>query len=552
MKAADLLVKALEHEGITHIFGVAGEENLDFVEALYHSTITLIPTRHEQSAGFIAATIGRLTGISGVTLSTLGPGATNFATSAAYATLGGMPMMMITGQKPIKSSKQGHFQIVDIVQMMKPITKFSVQISNANILASTVREAMRTAHDEKPGAVHIELPEDIAAEETEMVNLFPINKVRRPIAEEKAIAKAVDMIQSSTSPLILIGAGANRKLTSKMLLSFINKTNIPFFNTQMGKGVVDERHPNYIGCAALSSNDLVHIAIEKADLIINIGHDVIEKPPFIMKHTDKKQVIHINFSGAKVDNIYFPQHEVIGDIANAVWQISEKITIQNHWDFSNFLEIKKIIDEHIERDLDIDHFPLFPQKIVGDIRSVLPENGILTLDNGMYKLWFARNFRAYERNTFLLDNALATMGAGLPSAIGAKHVYPDRPVITVCGDGGFMMNSQEVETAVRLKQHIIIVIINDSGYQMIKWKQHSAGFTNHGLDFKNPDFVEYAKSYGARGHRVTRAAEFKELLQVALRESAVHIIDVPIDYSSNQTILEKELSQMVQDITSKK
>jgi acetolactate synthase I/II/III large subunit len=549
MKASDLLVRALENEGARYVLGVPGEENLDFVESLRTSSIELIPTRHEQTAGFMAATIGRLTGHPGVALSTLGPGATNFTTAAAYAQLGGMPMMMITGQKPIKTSKQGHFQIVDIVQMMKPITKYAKQISNANILAASVREAFRLSQEERPGAVHLELPEDIAAEETTYDQVFPVARPRRPVAEEKAIKKAVAMIESAQHPLLLIGAAANRKLTSKMLRECIDKTGIPFFNTQMGKGVVSERHPLFVGTAALSSNDILHRIVEKADLIINVGHDVIEKPPFIMKR-ENGQVIHINFQGAQVDNVYFPQHEVIGDIANAIWQIKEAIQKQLHWDFSCFKTVKKAIDDHIARDVDVAAFPIVPQRIVADVRRAMPDDGIIALDNGMYKIWFARNYRAYQPNTILLDNALATMGAGLSSAMAARLVYPERKIAAIVGDGGFMMNSQELETAVRLKMNLVVLILNDSGYGMIKWKQQGMGFADHGLDFTNPDFVQYAASYGAHGHRLAQTEAFLPLLKECLDAPGVHVIDVPIDYAPNQTVLNKELPEIGRTLAS--
>ena len=325
MKASDLFVKALENEGVEYIFGVPGEENLDFVESLRNSKIKLVVTRHEQVAGFMAATYGRLTGKPGVCISTLGPGATNFVTAAAYATLGGMPMLMITGQKPILSSKQGHFQIVDVVGMMKPITQYTTQIVSARTIPSRVREAFRILMEERPGAVHIELPEDIAAEEVpDDSPVFPIDKIRRPAADEKAVTKAVEMILTAKSPLILIGAGANRRFVSNMLTEFIDATGIPFFTTQMGNGVVDERHPLYLGCAALSSQDYLHCAIAKADLIINVGHDVIEKPPFFMTHGGTK-VIHVNYLSATVDDVYFPQWEVIGDIGNTLWQMKESL-----------------------------------------------------------------------------------------------------------------------------------------------------------------------------------------------------------------------------------
>lgn len=542
MKASDLFVKALENEGVEYIFGIPGEENLDLLESLRNSSIKLIVTRHEQAAGFMAATYGRLTGKAGVCISTLGPGATNFVTAAAYAQLGAMPMMMITGQKPIKKSKQGHFQIIDVVKMMKPITQYTKQIVNGNTIPSHIREAFRIAQEERPGPVHLELPEDVAAEENLDAHLFTVNKNRRPVAEEKAVKQAIEMIQQAKSPLLLIGAGANRKLTSKMLTEFIDKTGIPFFNTQMGKGVVDERHPLFLGTAALSSKDFVHCAITKADLIINVGHDVIEKPPFFMEHGSDQKVIHVNFCSAAVDNVYFPHLEVIGDIANAIWQIKEGLKVQGSWDFEYFTKVKNKIDEHIARDAHEENFPLIPQRIVNDVREVLDEDSILTLDNGMYKLWFARNYKAYKPNTLLLDNALATMGAGLPSAMAAKMVYPDKKVVTVCGDGGFMMNSQEIETAVRLGLDLVVVILNDSGYGMIKWKQDGMGFEDYGLDFTNPDFVKYAESYGAHGHRVSSTEEFKQILEQAFEQGGVHIIDTPLDYSENKRVMTDEIN----------
>lgn len=541
MNASELFVKALENEGVEYIFGVPGEENLDFLEALRTSKIKLIVTRHEQVAGFMAATVGRLTGKPGVCISTLGPGATNFVTAAAYATLGGMPMMMITGQKPIKSSKQGHFQIVNITELMAPVTKYTKSIINANLVASQVREAFRIAMEERPGAVHLELPEDIAAEETENEYVFQVEKLRRAIAEEKAIARAVEMIRAAKSPLLLIGSGANRKVTAKMLREFVDEIGIPFFNTQMGKGVIDEKHPLYLGTAALSANDYLHCAVDKADLIINVGHDVVEKPPFIMKR-DGRQVIHVNFYSAKVDNVYFPQLEVIGDIGNAVWQMKEHLKKQKgEWDFSYTQKIKNKIEEHIARDIHDDRFPIIPQRVVHDVRSSLPEDGILTLDNGMYKLWFARNYKAAEPNTLLLDNALATMGAGLPSAMAAKLLFPQKKVVAVCGDGGFMMNSQDLETAIRMGLDLVIIILNDNGYGMIKWKQEGMGFEKFGLDFGNPDFVKYAEAYGANGYRVQSANEFAPLLESCLNKKGVHLIEVPVDYTENHKVLSKEL-----------
>lgn len=541
MKASDLFVRALEAEGVEYIFGIPGEENLDLLESLRESPIQLILTRHEQGAGFMAATYGRLTGKVGVCLATLGPGATNLVTPAAYAQLGAMPMLVITGQKPIKTSKQGRFQVIDVVDMMRPITKYTTQVVSGDRIPSVVREAFRLAHDERPGAAHIELPEDIAAEPT-TAELIPASIVRRPIAEYKAISQAVEMIKAATSPVLLIGAAANRKLTSKMLRELVDKTGIPYITTQMGKGVLDENGELFMGNTALSSGDFVHRVINKADLIINVGHDVVEKPPFFMQH-DGRKVIHINFNPAAVDPVYFPQLEVVGDIANSIWQIKEQIQPQTSWQFDFFSKAHQAYLTHRAESENDDRFPILPERFVRDIREAMPRDGIVTLDNGIYKIWFARNYPAAMPNTLLLDNALATMGAGLPSAMAAKMVNPDKPVIAVCGDGGFMMNSQELETAIRLNLHIVVIILRDDAYGMIKWKQANMEFANYGLDYGNPDFVKYAESYGAKGWRIGSTAELLPRVKACLADPAVHLIDVPVDYSLNDETLNKTLRQ---------
>ena len=542
MKASDLVVRCLENEGVEYIFGIPGEENLDLLESLRRSSqIKLILTRHEQSAGFMAATYGRFTGKTGVCLSTLGPGATNLVTAGAYAYLGGMPMLMLTGQKPIKKSKQGRFQILDVCRMMAPLTKYTHQFASADNIPSRIREAFRLAEEEKPGSVHLELPEDIADEHTESLPVPP-SLGRRPVAEAKAIAAAVSKLENARSPVLVLGAGTNRKMTARVLRQLIEKTGIPFVTTQLGKGVVDERHPRFLGNAALSAGDFVHRALESADLIVNIGHDVIEKPPFFMTRGGT-EVIHINFRSAEVDPVYFPQVEVVGDIANAIWEIKERIEVQPTWDFDRLLTIREANEAHVAEGASDDRFPVYPQRLVADLRHVLPSDGIVALDNGIYKIWFARNYKAYMPNTVLLDNALATMGAGLPSAMAARLVHPNTPIVAVCGDGGFMMNSQELETAVRLKMNLVVIILRDDGYGMIRWKQAQMGFEDFGLDYGNPDFVRYAESYGAHGHRVESAAAFAPLVQHCLDTPGVHVIDCPVDYSENDRILHQDIKE---------
>jgi acetolactate synthase-1/2/3 large subunit len=549
MKASDLFIQCLEEEGCEYVFGIPGEENLDFLDSLSRSDkIKLILTRHEQGAGFMAAVYGRLTGHTGVCLATLGPGATNFVTAAAYAQLGGMPMMMITGQKPVKKSKQGRFQILDVVDMMGPITKYATQIVAGDNIPSRVREAYRIAEEEKPGAVHIELPEDIAEEQTDEQ---PITRSvsRRAIPEQKAIFRAIEKIHDAKSPILVIGAGGNRKMTSKMLTRFVDKTGIPFITTQLGKGVIDERHPLFLGCAALSAGDYCHRAIDAADLIINVGHDVIEKPPFFMEKGGT-EVIHISFNSAEVDPVYFPQVEVIGDVGNAIYEIKNGIKRKEeaNWDFSRMMEVRVHGEAQVAEGKDDMRFPIYPQHLVSKVRDAMPDDGMICLDNGVYKIWFARNYKAHMSNTVLLDNALATMGAGLPSAMASHLVYPDRKVMAICGDGGFMMNSQELETAVRLKMNIAVLILNDSSYGMIRWKQANMGLKDWGLEYGNPDFVKYVEAYGGIGHRVTSAESLPGILERALTEPGVHLIDCPVDYAENDQILNIDIKRRSAEI----
>ncbi|HEY7807738.1 MAG TPA: acetolactate synthase large subunit [Croceibacterium sp.] len=542
-KASDLFVECLEREGVEYLFGVPGEENLDLLDSLSRSKqIQLVLTRHEQGAGFMAATYGRHTGKTGVCMATLGPGATNFVTAAAYAQLGGMPMLMITGQKPIRKSKQGRFQILDVVAMMGPITKYAHQLASADNIPSRIREAFRLAEEEKPGAVHLELPEDIADEHTGS-HPIPRSIARRPSAEPKAVRQAVHAIEQAKAPILVIGAGANRKMTGRMLRQFVEKTGIPFLTTQMGKGVIDERHPQFLGCAALSAGDFVHRAVEDADVIINVGHDVIEKPPFFMREGGP-QVIHVSTRTAEVDPVYFPQIEVIGDIANAVWQMKEDIVPQGKWKFDHMLAYRKGEVDHTDKLAADERFPVFPPHLVKQVRECMPEDGIICLDNGVYKIWFARGYCAYLPNTVLLDNALATMGAGLPSAMMSAMLYPERKVMAICGDGGFMMNSQEMETAVRLGLNLTVLILRDDSYGMIRWKQANMGFKDWGLTYGNPDFVKYAESYGAKGHRAESSAHLREILAECRDTPGLHLVDCPVDYSENDQILNKDIKEL--------
>jgi acetolactate synthase-1/2/3 large subunit len=549
IKGSDLLVAALENEGVERIFGVPGEENLDTVESLRNSSIELILTRHEQSAAFMAATYGRLTGRPGVCLSTLGPGALNLATGAAYAHLGAMPMILITGQKAILRSQQARFQIVDVVASMKPLTKLSRQIVSAPSIPTVVRDAFRVATEERPGPVHLELPEDVASEMTSRSDLVPPHLVDLPVASSAALKRAADLISRAQRPLVMLGAAASRPRLGTDLSEFLARTRIPYFSTQMGKGVVADGDGGnqvldlWLGTAALSERDYVHEAIDAADVIIAIGHDTVEKPPFLMGQGGPT-VIHVSYTPPNVEEVYFPHVSVVGDVGPSLDLLAGRLTgrLSNA---SALLHLRDGILRRTTAGSDDDRFPMAPQRIVADVRKVMPDNGIVTLDNGMYKIWFARNYRTPVSNTLLLDNALATMGAGLPSAMMASILYPEQRVLAVCGDGGFMMNSQELETAVRLRLNLVVLIVQDNAYGMIRWKQAVDDFTDFGLTFGNPDFVKYAEAYGAQGTLIQSTEDLVPTLNAAFESGGVHLVTVPIDYSENVRVLVDELASRV-------
>jgi acetolactate synthase I/II/III large subunit len=535
MKGADLLVAALENEGVQHIFGVPGEENLDVVDALRRSTVKLVLTRHEQAAAFMAATHGRLTGRAGVCLSTLGPGALNLTTGAAFALLGAMPMVMITGQKAILSRKQARFQVVDMVSTMTPLTKMAHQIVSPATIPSIVREAFRVAQQERPGPVHLELPEDIAGGAAPEVPLVTTHPIDLPVAHPAALERAGELILKAERPLVMLGAAASRPRLADALSDFVNRLQIPFFNTQMGKGAVAGGSGLYMGTAALSERDYVHRAIDHADLIIAIGHDTVEKPPFFMG-PDGPKVLHVGYLPATVEEVFFPDAELVGDVGPSLALLADRLEGKLPR-AGALLGLREEILARIAERAEEARYPLTPQRIVHDVRQVMPEDGIVCLDNGMYKIWFARNYRTRVANTLLLDNALATMGAGLPSAMMAAILHPTRRVLAVCGDGGFMMNSQELETAVRLGLNLVVLVLQDNAYGMIRWKQAVDGFADFGMTFGNPDFVAYAKAYHVKGSRVESADGLAPTLEAAFSGGGVHLVCVPVDYSENMRVL---------------
>jgi acetolactate synthase I/II/III large subunit len=532
MNVAQKIIKCLEQSDVPYVFGIPGEETLDLLDALRNSRIRFIATRHEQGAAFMAATCGRLTGIPGVCLTTLGPGAINAMTGIAYAFLGQMPMMLISGQKPVGEVKQGNFQMVDVIGSMQPITLLSQRFVKPEAVSSMLFQALHTSSTFPYGPVHIELAEDVAkkrvSESMAQLKQFEINSL--PRASDKDIEKAVALIKKAAAPLLICGQHACRQDVAEALETFSEKTGMPFATTQMGKGALDETHDLYMGTMALSDGDFVHKIAAQADLLIMVGHNESEKPP-LMACCHSQTILHIHDVPPIINETYFPSHALIGDMAGTIAGMSKTL---NKVSVDRFEELKKAFTKH-EQDLRADAIPFM---IVEQVREAIADDGIVTLDNGMYKIWFARHYRARKPNTLLLDNALATMGAGLPSAIAAKLVHSDRDVIAVCGDGGFMMTGQELETAVRLQLNLVILILCDKQFGMISWKQQIDGYEPFGMDFGNPDFAALAESYGAHGHKLGGTFKIGKQIRACLKVGGVHVIEAPIDYSADHIFSE--------------
>jgi acetolactate synthase-1/2/3 large subunit len=540
MKASDLFVKQLEEEGVEYIFGLPGEENLDLLESLRTSHIKFILTRHEQAAAFMAATYGRLTGKAGVCFSTLGPGATNLVTGVAHAQLIGAPLIAITGQKAVRDNWQACFQLIDVVSLMKPITKSSESIADPSTIPTVLRNAFKHAQAERPGAVHIELPEDIAGSETD-AEVQKTGHSRRPDADAKTIEGAAELINSSRHPLLILSAGANRKLISNELREFVERTGIHVVHTQMGKGVLSDDSSYSLFATGINKRDYVNCGIDRADLIITVGYNIVEYPPYVWNRGLDKKIIHIDFVEADVDRFYDPQIEVVGDVSVSLRLLAPKVARR---DDTLFADLRLFLAEKLAATCETT-FPPMPREVVCNVRKVLGVDDILTLDNGIYKLWFSRLYRTYKPNTFILDNALATMGAGLPAALAAKLVHPERKVMAVVGDGGFMMNAQELETAVRLNIPVVVLILNDNAFGFIKWKQENMGFRNFGLEYTNPDFARFAESHGAVGMTVKKSDDLSMVLQKAFDSRKVVVIECPIDYSFNYETFSKEIEDLV-------
>ncbi len=540
MKASDLFVAQLEEEGVEYIFGLPGEENLDFLESLRTSKIKLIVTRHEQAAAFMAATYGRLTGKTGVCFSTLGPGATNLVTGVAQAQLIGTPFISISGQKALTDNWQGRFQLVDVVRMMEPLCKKAVSITDPGMIPTVIRNAFKHAEAERPGAVHIELPEDVAEDETDAV-VQKRSKIKLPLSDPEAVKEAAAMICEAKNPLIIVSSGANREEITKELGDFARKTGIYLVHTQMGKGVVPDDCVYSLFATGIHARDYVNCGIDGADLIITVGYNIAEYPPYLWNGKLDKKIINIDFVESVPDRYFNPTIEVIGDVASSIRELAASIPGKREFPF--FERTRNFIEDKINT-TPMRKYPPLPQSIVQSVRKALGREDIITLDNGIYKLWFSRLYKTYAPNTILLDNALAAMGGGLPAGITAKLLNPERRVLAICGDGGFMINCQELETAIRYGIPVVVLILNDNAFGFIKWGQKKMNFEDFGLDYGNPDFSLFAESFGAAGFKIREGDDLAEVLERAFYLNKVTVIECPIDYSVNYETFSIELRNL--------
>ena len=540
MKAAALFVKCLENEGVEYIFGIPGEENLDVMDALLDSSIKFITTRHEQGAAFMADVYGRLTGKAGVCLATLGPGATNLVTGVADANLDHAPLVAIAGQASTHRLHKESHQVLDLELMFEPITKYSSRLLTPDVITEVVRKAFKVAQTEKTGACFIEFPENIAEMDVEDVPL-PVKQPHAPEPPTERVEAAAALISDAKNPIILAGNGVIRGKAWKQLADFADQLRIPVANTFMAKGVIPFKHTMALGSAGLQANDYISCGFSKADVIISVGFDLVEYHPYLWHPTKDRTIIHIDQSPAEVDAYYPVEVGVIGDIKHSLLRIMEVASPSTG---NAMRALRDALIEDMNQHKESTDVPVKPQKIIWDLRTAMALEDIAISDVGAHKMWMSRMFRCEFPNTCIISNGFASMGIAVPGAIGAKLAYPDRKVVAVTGDAGFLMNSQEIETAMRLKTPFVILIWNDSAYGLIEWKQMNQFGRPSNIKFTNPDFVKYAESFGARGYRIEKAEDLLPTLKTALADNTVSIIDCPVDYSENLKLTGK-LGEMV-------
>ena len=540
MNVAQLFVKCLETEEVEYVFGVPGEENAHFMMALEDSSIPFILTRHEQGAAFMADVYGRLTGRASVCLGTLGPGATNLMTGVADANMDRSPMVVVTGQADSRRQHKESHQNMDVVGMFQPVTKWASPIINPENIPEVVRKAFKLAETEKPGACHIELAEDIASEST---NNIPISRqrLRRAVPDDKIVDQAMDLIRQTKRPVILAGNGAIRKRASRQLREFAEATNIGVINTFMGKGAVSRHAPYSLFTIGLQAKDLVACAIDAADLVITLGYDLVEYHPRLWNHGSHKKIVHIDFLPAEVDEDYRVDVEVVGDLAHTLWMLNERVKgTPLQFDGHQHETIREEMLAEFARHKDDETVGIIrPQKALWDVREALGPHDILLSDVGAHKMWIARYYQCDEPNTCFISNGFCSMGFALPGAIAAQMVFPERRVLAICGDGGFLMNVQEMETAKRLGTNIVAMVWEDGGYGLISWKQDNQFNRHTNLSFGNPDFVKLSESFGWKGIRVENAADLAPALDTAFHADSPALIVIPIDYRENTLLTER-------------
>ncbi len=537
MKSAELIVKCLENEGVSTIFGVPGEENIDLMDALIDSNINFIQTRHEQGAAFMANVYGRLTQKAGICLSTLGPGASNLITGIADANMDHAPIIAITGQAGLNRMHKESHQYMDLVAIFKPITKWNSQIKIAETIPEIVRKAFKVAQTEKKGACHIDVPEDIA--ELNVNNdlyILPIKDGHMPDPSQKNVNNAAKLISQAKYPIILAGNGIARGNAHKSLLSFAEKQNIPVAHTFMGKGAIPYTNELSLLTIGLQANDYISCGFNKADLVIAVGYDIVEYHPVLWNPNKDKTIINIDTTPAEIDSSFTVNIDLVGNINSSLNAIND---IAKPHDNQMTKSLRKTIMAELTKYNNDKAFPLKPQKIISDIRQVMGIDDIVISDVGAHKMWIARMYPCIKPNTCIISNGFASMGIALPGAISAKYHFPNKKVLAVTGDGGFMMNSQEIETAIRIGVNFVTLIFNDSKYGLIEWKQINKFKRSSYINFNNPDFVKYAQSFGAKGYRVMSADELIPILNDAFIQNKPAIIDCPVDYKENLKLTEQ-------------
>ena len=541
MKASDLFVQCLENEGVEYVFGIPGEENLDVMDSMIGSSIKFVTTRHEQGAAFMADVYGRLTGKAGVCLATLGPGATNLVTGFADANMDRAPIVGIAGQGATTRMHKESHQVLDLVNLFAPISKYSVQIREPEIVGEIVRKAFKAAQAEKPGGSFIDFPENVAAMDAGDRQPLKVQSAKPPVPPIEKINQAAEIISKASYPLVMAGNGVVRARADKALVAFAEKLNIPVATTFMAKGSIPFSHELSLGTVGLQANDYVACGFDRADVVICVGYDMIEYHPHLWNKSKQNKIIHIDMSPAEVDEHYILECGVVGDIRAALDGIAEIASPQTE---SRAQNLRQIIVEELNAHAQDDSFPLLPQRILLDLRKALQADDIVVSDVGAHKMWMARMYQAERPNTCIISNGFASMGIGVPGAIAAKLAFPERSALTVTGDAGFLMNSQEIETALRIGVAIVILVWNDSKYGLIKWHQDRRFGRETQIEFNNPDFVKYAESFGAKGYRVDSADALLPTLQRAIADDTVVLIDCPVDYSENMKLTEK-LGQLV-------